>query len=195
MGIRVSDTAAFVLKNCRIPRDHLLGGNEQIIEREGGDFKGLMQTFNMTRPGVGANGTGCIIHARNIVTEELKKEGVEVDWELGPTKRTALQAELIDLEAQIESSALTVYRAAWLTDNRKPNNMEASVCKAKGGDVSRFGGQLAVKLLGAVGITEDHLVEKDWRDARITDIYEGTGEINHLIIARALLNYTSADLM
>jgi len=195
LGIRVSDTAAFVLKNCRIPRSNLLGGNEEIIEKRGGDFKGLMQTFNMTRPGVGANGTGCIVHARNILTDQLKKEGVEVDWELGPAKWTALQADLVDLEAQIESAALTVYRASWLTDSMKPNNLEASVAKAKGGDVSRYGGQLAVKLLGAVGITEDFLVEKDWRDARITDIYEGTGEINHLIIARALLTYTSADLM
>ncbi|MFW6239121.1 MAG: acyl-CoA dehydrogenase family protein, partial [Thermodesulfobacteriota bacterium] len=80
-------------------------------------------------------------------------------------------------------------------DNGKPNNLESSVAKAKGGDVSRTGGLLAVELLGAIGITEDHLVEKDWRDARITDIYEGTGEINHLIIARGLLNYGSADLM
>jgi acyl-CoA dehydrogenase len=195
LGIRCSDTAAFVLKDCRIPRSNLLGGKEEIVAEKGGDFKGLMQTFNMTRPGVGAGGTGFIKHAARIVNEELKKEGVEVDWEAGPTKRTALQEKLVDLEAMMESSALTVYRAAWLADSGKPNNLESSVAKAKGGDVSRLGGQLAVELLGAVGITEDHLAEKDWRDARITDIYEGTGEINHLIIARAMLNYTSADLM
>ena len=195
LGIRVSDTAAFVLKDCRVPRNHLLGGKEEIAEKKGGDFKGLMQTFNMTRPGVGAGGTGFIKHASKIVIEELKKEGVEVDWEAGPAKRSALQDKLIELEAQLDSSALTVLYAAWLADNGKPNNLESSVAKAKGGDVSRQGGLLAVELLGAVGITEDHLVEKDWRDARITDIYEGTGEINHLIIARGLLNYGSADLM
>jgi acyl-CoA dehydrogenase len=195
LGIRCSDTAAFVLKDCRIPRSNLLGGKEAIVEKQGGDFKGLMATFNMTRPGVGAGGTGMIKHAMKIVNAELKKEGVEVDWEAGPTKRSALQDKLIDLEAQIESAALTVYRASWLADTGKPNNLESSIAKAKGGDVSRYGGQLAVELLGALGITEDHLAEKDWRDARITDIYEGTGEINHLIIARALLNYGSADLM
>ena len=195
LGIRVSDTAAFVLKDCRVPRENLLGGKEEIVEKKGGDFKGLMQTFNMTRPGVGAGGTGFIRHASNIVVEELKKEGVEVDWEQGPAKRSALQDKLIELEAQLESSALTILYAAWLADNGKPNNLESSVAKAKGGDASRQGGLLAVELLGALGITEDHLTEKDWRDARITDIYEGTGEINHLIIARGLLNYGSADLM
>jgi acyl-CoA dehydrogenase len=195
LGIRASDTAAFVLKDCRVPRENLLGGNENIVEQRGGDFKGLMATFNMTRPGVAAGGTGRIKHALRIVEEELKKEGVEVDWELGPAKRTALQDKLVELEAQVESAALTVYYSTWLADNRKPNNLESSVAKAKGGDVSRQGGRLAIELLGAMGITEDHLVEKDWRDARITDIYEGTGEINHLVVARGLLNYLSADLM
>ena len=195
LGIRCSDTAAFVLKDCRVPRNALLGGNEAIVEKKGGDFKGLMATFNMTRPGVGANGTGVIRNGADIVIAELKKEGVEVDWEQGPTKRTALQDKLIELEAQIESAALTIYYAAWLADNGKPNNLESSVAKAKGGDCSRYGGLLSVELLGAVGITEDTLVEKDWRDARITDIYEGTGEINHLVVARGLLSYGSADLM
>ncbi|MCP4755842.1 MAG: acyl-CoA dehydrogenase [Proteobacteria bacterium] len=195
LGIRASDTAAFVLKNCRIPRENLLGGNEEIVQKKGGGFKGLMATFNMTRPGVGAGGTGVVNHSYRIINEELKKEGVEVDWELGPQKRTALQEKLVELGAQIESSALTVYRAAWLTDCGKPNNLESSVCKAKGGDVSRYGAQLALEILGATGITHDLLVEKAFRDARITDIYEGTGEINHLIIARALLGYSSADLM
>ena len=195
LGIRASDTAAFVLKDCRVPRENLLGGNEEIVQKKGGDFKGLMATFNLTRPGVGANGTGMVQHSYDIITEELQKEGVEVDWELGPQKRTGLQEKLVDLAAQIESSALTVYRAAWLADNGKPNNLESSVAKAKGGDVSRYGAQLALETLGATGITHDLLVEKDFRDARITDIYEGTGEINHLVIARAILNYGSADLM
>jgi len=195
LGIRASDTAAFVLKDCRVPRDNLLGGNEEIVKKKGGDFKGLMQTFNMTRPGVGALGTGNINHGYKIIVEELKKEGVEVDWEVGPQMRSSLQEKLIDLAAQIESSALTIYRATWLADNGKPNNLESSVAKAKGGDVSRYGARLSLEILGATGITHDLLVEKDFRDARITDIYEGTGEINHLIIARAILTYSSADLM
>jgi acyl-CoA dehydrogenase len=106
-----------------------------------------------------------------------------------------VQERLIELESQLEAATLTTLRASWLMDKGKPNNLESAVCKAKGGDVCRTGAQIAVELLGAMGISHDHMVEKWFRDARITDIYEGTGEINRLITARALLNYGSADLM
>lgn len=194
MGIRASDTAAFVLKDCRVPRDNLLGMDDE-IRTGGGGFKGLMKTFNMTRPGVAAGGTGNVNSAYEFAVEALKKEGIEVDWESGPHRRTATQDKIIELATQIEAAALTVYRATWLAEKGKPNNLESSVSKAKGGDVSRTGAQLAIELLGAVGITQDQLVEKAFRDARITDIYEGTGEINRLVTARAILNYGSADLM
>jgi len=194
MGIRASDTAAFVLKDCRVPKEDLLGMDEE-IRAGGGGFKGLMKTFNLTRPGVAATGTGCVLAAFEFAEEGLAKEGVEVDWEAGPHNQTAAQRDLIELESQLEASILTTLRAAWLMDKRKPNNLESAVCKAKGGDVCREGVQIAVQLLGAMGVSHDYMVEKWFRDARITDIYEGTGEINRLITARALLNYGSADLM
>lgn len=194
MGIRVSDTAAFVLKDCRVSKENLLGMDDA-IKTGGGGFKGLMKTFNLTRPGVAATGTGCVLGAFEFAEEELKKEGVEVDWETGAHKQSAIQEKLIELESQLEAATLTTLRAAWLMDKGKPNNLESAVCKAKGGDVCRSGVQIAVELLGAMGISHDHMVEKWFRDARITDIYEGTGEINRLITARALLNYGSADLM
>ena len=194
MGIRASDTAAFVLKDCRVPRENLLGLDEE-IKTGGGGFKGLMKTFNITRPLVAATGTGAVLACSEFVTEALKNEGVEVDWEAGPHRRTAVQEKMIELEAQIEASILTTVRAAWLMDQGKPNNLESSISKAKGGDVCRYGAKLAIELLGAMGITHDQLVEKWFRDARITDIYEGTGEINRLVTARAILNYASADLM
>lgn len=194
MGIRASDTAAFVMKDCRVPRENLLGLDEE-VKTGGGGFKGLMKTFNMTRPGVAAGGTGNILACQEFVTEALKKEGIEVDWEAGPHRRSATQQKMIELESQIEAATLATLRAAWLIDKGKANNLESAVSKAKGGDVARTGAQLAIELLGAVGITRDQLVEKRFRDARITDIYEGTGEINRLITARAILNYHSADLM
>lgn len=194
MGIRASDTAAFVMKDCRVPRENLLGLDEE-VKTGGGGFKGLMKTFNMTRPGVAAGGTGNILACQEFVTEALKKEGIKVDWEAGPHRRSATQQKMIELESQIEAATLTTLRAVWLVDKGKPNNLESAVSKAKGGDVARTGAQLAIELLGAVGITRDQLVEKRFRDARITDIYEGTGEINRLITARAILNYHSADLM
>ncbi|MEE8397935.1 MAG: acyl-CoA dehydrogenase family protein [Desulfobacterales bacterium] len=194
LGIRTSDTAAFVLKDCRVPKENLLGLDEE-IRTGGGGFKGLMKTFNLTRPGVAATGTGCVLGAFEFAEEALKKEGVEVDWEAGTHNQTATQEKLIELESQLEAAILTTLRAAWLMDTGKPNNLESAVCKVKGGDVCRSGVQIAVELLGAMGISHDHMVEKWFRDARITDIYEGTGEINRLITARALLNYGSADLM
>lgn len=193
MGIRSSDTAAFVLKNCRVPRENLLGMDEA-VKTGGGGFKGLMKTFNLTRPGVAAMGIGNILAAQEFIAEALEKEGIAVDWEAGQYKRSAVQQKMIDLEADLEAATLATYRAAWLADKGKPNNMEASVSKLKGGDLSRRGAQLALEILGATSVTHDYLVEKWFRDARITDIYEGTGEIQRLVIARQLLNYTSKDL-
>jgi acyl-CoA dehydrogenase len=193
LGIRSSDTAAFVLKNCRVPRENLLGMDET-IKKGGGGFKGLMKTFNLTRPGVAAMGIGNIMACQEFVAEELAKEGVAVDYEAGQHKRSSVQQKMIELEAELEAATLCTLRAAWLADKGKPNNLEASVSKQKGGDISRRGAQLALEILGATGSTHDQLVEKWFRDARITDIYEGTGEIQRLVIARELLNYTSKDL-
>ena len=194
MGIRASDTAAFVLKDCRVPRENLLGMDET-VKTGGGGFKGLMKTFNITRPLVAATGTGAVLACHEAACDALKEEGVEVDWEAGPHRRSAIQQKMIEIESQIEASILTTVRASWLMDKGKPNNLESSISKAKGGDACRSGAKLALELLGAIGITHDLMVEKWYRDARITDIYEGTGEINRLVIARAILNYSSADLM
>jgi len=194
LGIRNSDTTAFVLKDCRVPHENLLGLDEE-IKTGGGGFKGLMQTFNMTRPGAGAGGLVHVNSALDFLTREYKKDSIEVDWELGPSNRSALQEKLVDMEADLEAGRLTVLRAYWLAHAGIHNNMEASVAKAKGGRVARTGMQMAIELLGAIGITHDTLVEKSFRDSRIADIWEGTGEINRLVIARGILNYSSEDLM
>jgi acyl-CoA dehydrogenase len=194
MGLRVSDTANYIFKDCHIPRENLLGLDEE-IKTGGGGFKGVMQTFNITRPGVAAISVGEVLACYELVEEALKKEGIQVNWEAGLHNRNAVQQKLIELEALLEATTLTVLRATWLMDKGKPNNVESSVCKAKGGQLAREGAQLAVELLGALGITHDTLVEKLFRDARVGDIYEGTGEIQRLVVARAILNYSSADLM
>jgi len=194
MGLRVSDTVVFLLKDCRIPRENLLGLDEE-IKTGGGGFKGVMKTFNLTRPSVAAVSIGEAMACLEIVEEALKQEGVEVDWEAGSHKRSAAQQKLIDLAALLEAATLTVIRAVWLMDIGKSNNVESSVCKAKAGNVARQGVQMAIELLGSSGITHDTLVEKLYRDARVGDIYEGTGEIQRLVVARAILNYSSADLM
>ena len=194
LGIRADDTATIVMRDCRIPRDHLLGGDESIPKRGAGDFRSVMKTFNMTRPSVAALGLGIAQAALDFTRDALAEEGVEVEWGPGRPGRSALQQELIDLEADVEAAMLTVLHAAWLGDTSQPNNLEASIAKAKGGEVSRRVTQRCLELLGAVGITTDELVEKWFRDCRITDIYEGTGQIQRLIIAREILGYSSAEL-
>jgi acyl-CoA dehydrogenase len=194
LGIRSDDTAAMVFRSCRIPFDHLLGLDDTIPEEGAGGFRGVMKTFNMTRPAVAALGLGIAQAALDFTKDALAKEGVEVAWGPGLPSRSALEQKLIEIEADLEAAMLTVLRAAWLSDQGTPNNLEASIAKAKGGEVARTVTQRCLDLLGPLGITRDHLVEKWFRDARITDIYEGTGEIQRLIVAREILGYSSAEL-
>lgn len=195
LGIRNSDTAAFAFRDCRIPRDHLLGGDESVKPEKGsGGYKGVMRTFNMTRPGVAAGGVSKAVGSVNFAREALAKGGVTVDWDKGLHERSAPEQMLIEMEADAEAAALSVLYAAWLADTGQPNNLESSVCKAKGGEVCRTVPQRAMELLGAMSISHDHLVEKYLRDGRISDIYEGTGQIQRLIIARGILGYSSEEL-
>ncbi|HTO55854.1 MAG TPA: acyl-CoA dehydrogenase family protein [Myxococcota bacterium] len=194
LGIRADDTAAYVFRDCRIPRDHLLGGDESIPKEGAGGFKGVMKTFNMTRPAVAAIGLGIAQAALDFTRDSLAAEGVEVDWNAGPHARSAAQQELIEIEADIEAAMLDVLHAVWLSGEAKPNNLEASISKAKGGEIARTATQRCLALLGSLGISQDHLLEKWFRDCRITDIYEGTGQIQRLIIARDILGYSAAEL-
>ena len=194
LGIRADDTAAMVFQDCRIPRDHLLGLDEAIPKRGAGGFRGVMKTFNMTRPAVAAIGLGIAQAALDFTRDELAKEGVTVRYEGGKHSRSAVEQELIEIEAEIEAGMLDVMHAGWLSGKQLPNNTEASIAKAKGGEIARTATQRCLEILGGLGITRDYLVEKWFRDSRITDIYEGTGEIQRLIIARAILGYSSAEL-
>jgi acyl-CoA dehydrogenase len=194
LGIRADDTAAYVFRDCRIPRDHLLGGDESIPKEGAGGFKGVMKTFNMTRPAVAAIGLGIAQAALDFTRDALAAEGVEVDWNAGVHGRSAAQQELVEIEADIEAAMLDVLHAVWLSGEAKPNNVEASISKAKGGEVARTATQRCLALLGSAGISYDHLLEKWFRDCRITDIYEGTGQIQRLIIARDILGYSAAEL-
>ena len=194
LGIRADDTAAMVFKDCRIARDQLLGLNENIPKQGAGGFRGVMKTFNNTRPFVAVIGLGMAQAALDFTRDALSQEGLEIDWDGGKHSRSAVQQELIEIEAEIEAGMLDVLHAAWLSGNGAPNNLEASIAKAKGGEVARTATSRCIELLGGLGITRDYLAEKWFRDARITDIYEGTGQIQRLIIARDILGYSSSEL-
>jgi acyl-CoA dehydrogenase len=98
------------------------------------------------------------------------------------------------MEVMLRSAWLLVLKAVWLADERKPNTLEASMSKVKAGDVVTRITQRAVELMGPLGYSRDLLLEKWFRDAKINDIFEGTGQINRLIVARRILNYSSKEL-
>ncbi|MGI9590456.1 MAG: acyl-CoA dehydrogenase family protein [Myxococcota bacterium] len=194
LGIRADDTAAYVFTDCRIPRENLLGGNEEIPKAGSGGFKGVMKTFNMTRPGVAAIGLGMAEAALDFTREQLESAGMAVSYGGAKTSASAAVARFQELEALFEASKLTILRAAHLSGEGQPNNMEASVCKAKCGAAVREITQACIEILGPMGVSREHLLEKWFRDVRITDIYEGTGEIQRMIVARGLFDYGRAEL-
>jgi len=194
LGIRADDTAAYVFQDCRIPRENLLGGNEEIPKESSGGFRGVMKTFNMTRPAVAALGLGMSQAALDFTREQLTEAGVDLAYGPGVHGLSAAARRFQQLEALQEAALLTVLRAAWLSDQGQPNNLEASIAKAKGGAAVRQITQGCIELLGPLGISREHLLEKWFRDVRITDIYEGTGQIQHLIIARTILGYGRNEL-
>ncbi len=194
LGIRADDTAAYVFRDCRIPRDNLLGGDESIQRKNSGGFRGVMKTFNMTRPMTAAFGHGIAEAALDFTREQLEAAGLQIDYMAGLASQSAAAEKFIRLESLHEASKLTTLNACWMAGEGLPNNMESSVCKAHAGSSVRTITQGCIEILGSLGISRDHLLEKWARDCRITDIYEGTGEIQRLIIARGLLDYTREDL-
>jgi acyl-CoA dehydrogenase len=197
LGIRADDTAAYVFRDCRIPRENLLGLDETIPKKSSGGFRGVMKTFNMTRPMTAAMGLGIAEAAIDRVRDELEAAGLSPDYTTGPGGLGRLNAaaeKFMRLEALFEASKLTLLQCGWMAGQGLPNNLESSVCKAHAGSAVRQITQGCIEILGSMGIDREELLEKWMRDSRITDIYEGTGEIQRLIIARGLLDYTRADL-
>ncbi|HQV91925.1 MAG TPA: acyl-CoA dehydrogenase family protein, partial [Phycicoccus sp.] len=191
LGIRASDTAAFVLDNCRVPAEDLLGDPE--IRMQGG-FGGAMQTFDNTRPLVAAMALGLTRACLDLTREVLAAEGVEVDWDRPAQVQSAAAAKVLQMEADYAAAHLWTLKAAWMADNGKPNSMEASMAKAKAGRTCVAVALACVELCGATGYAERDLLEKWARDAKILDIFEGTQQIQLLVVARRLLGLSSAQL-
>ena len=192
MGIRVSDTAALSLQDVRVPFDHLLGS--PTVEQTSEGFKGAMATFDATRPLVAASGLGVARAALEFLKEKLAEAGVQIRYGLPRQKLTNVEREVIDMEIMLKSAWLMVMKAVWMADNKKPNVLESSMCKVKAGDVTTKITQRTVEILGPLGYSREFLAEKWFRDAKITDIYEGTGQINRLVVARHILGYSGRDL-
>jgi acyl-CoA dehydrogenase len=153
-----------------------------------------MKTFNMTRPMVAAIGLGMAEAALDFTREALAAAGIAVTYGPALPGQAAAAEKFIRLEAAFEAAKLATLRASWLADQGQPNNMEASIAKAKAGAAVREITQGCIEILGPMAVSRQHLLEKWFRDVRITDIYEGTGEIQRLIIARTLLGYSREEL-
>jgi acyl-CoA dehydrogenase len=191
LGIRASDTANFVLDDCRIPKENLLGSPE--IEPKRG-FAGVMQTFDNTRPLVAGMAIGVSRACLERTRELLAEAGIEIDYDAPPHAQSAAASEFIAMESDWEAARLLTLQAAWMADNRKPNSLQASMAKAKAGRTGTDIALRCVALAGSVGYGEGELLEKWARDVKILDLFEGTQQIQQLIVARLLLGKTSAEL-
>jgi acyl-CoA dehydrogenase len=194
LGIRASDTASIVLQDARVPFDHLLGSSEVIKEPTTKGFKGAMATFDATRPLVAATAIGVARAALEELKTILEKQGVVIRYGIPRQKMTNVEREIIDMEVMLRSAWLLILKAVWMADNKRANSKEASMSKVRAGDIVTKITQRAVEILGPLGYSREYLLEKWFRDAKISDIYEGTGQINRLIVARNILGYTGREL-
>ncbi|ABG98175.1 acyl-CoA dehydrogenase [Rhodococcus opacus PD630] len=191
LGIKASDTAVLLLQDCRIPKDNLLGTPEVNVEK---GFAGVMQTFDNTRPIVAGMAVGLGRAALEELRSILSDAGVEISYDTPAYNQHAAAAEFLQLEADWEAAYLLALRATWMADNKKPNSLEASMSKAKAGRTGTAISLKAVELAGTLGYSERPLLEKWARDSKILDIFEGTQQIQQLIVARRLLGKSSAEL-
>jgi acyl-CoA dehydrogenase len=191
LGIKASDTATVTFTDCRVPKENLLG-NPEIDVKQG--FGGVMQTFDNTRPVVAAMSLGVGRASLERTRELLRERGILGGYERTLFGSTAAEAELYRMEADLEAARLLTLKAAWMADNGIPNSKEASMAKAKAGRAANHITLRCLQLCASAGVTETELLEKWARDSKILDIFEGTQQIQLLIIARRLLGKSSAEL-
>jgi acyl-CoA dehydrogenase len=190
-GLRASHTAEVFLDDCRVPGSCLLGGKEKLDERlararEGGSSKrqAAMQTFEVSRPTVGAQALGIARAAYEYAlgyAKERKQFGRAI------IENQAIAFTLADMKMEIEAARLLVWRASWMGRNgHRFENAEGSMSKLKCGEVAVWATERAIQILGGNGYAREFPVERMHRDAKIYTIFEGTSEIQRLVIARAI---------
>jgi alkylation response protein AidB-like acyl-CoA dehydrogenase len=177
MGVRASHTGEVILEDCFVPAENLLGG-------EGGmGGVGVLQTLEATRPGVGAAAVGI---ARAAFEYALEYAGQRKTFGKPIAGHQAIAFKLADMATEVEAARLLVWQAAWRAGQGLPFAKHASMGKLKAGDVAMYVTSEAIQILGGYGYIRDFPVEKWHRDAKIYQIWEGTAEIQRLVIAREL---------
>jgi acyl-CoA dehydrogenase len=190
-GLRASHTADVHLDDCRIPGSCLVGTKEKLDERiararEGKSSRGqaAMRTFEVSRPTVGAQALG-IARAAYEYSLDYAKERVQFGRPI--IENQAIAFTLADMKLEIDAARLLVWRAAWMGRNGKDfESAEGSMSKLKSGEVAVWATERAIQILGGNGYTREYPVERMHRDAKIYTIFEGTSEIQRLVISRAI---------
>jgi acyl-CoA dehydrogenase len=194
LGIRASDTVSISFEDARIPYDNILGSPEVRQDTGTKGFRGAMRTFDASRPAVAASAMGIARAALEYTKEKLAESGMTLDFTKPRHRLTLVERDLMEMDAQYKSAWLLTLKATAAIMHGQGNRLEASMCKAHAGTAATMITQKAVELLGPLGYSRELLVEKFMRDAKINDIYEGTRQINLLIVARSILGYTRREL-
>lgn len=177
MGLRGSETAELIFEDCRVPAENLLG-------KEGQGFKIAMQALDAARIGVGAQAVGVAEGALDL-TVKYMHERIQFGKPIATLQ--GLQWYVADMATKTEAAKCLVYYAAYLQDSGKPFSKEAAMCKLNASENARFVTNLALQIHGGYGYMHDYPLERMYRDAKITEIYEGTSEVHKVVISRAVL--------
>ena len=177
MGIKASSTTPLYFSDCRIPKDALLGA-------EGKGFKIAMATLDGGRIGVAAQALGIAQGALD-ASIDYAKERVQFGKPLSALQ--AIQWMIADMATQIDAARLLVYRAAWYKDNGLPYGQAAAMAKLFASETATHVADRAIQIHGGYGYTESYPVERAYRDAKVTELYEGTSEVQRMVIAGSLL--------
>ncbi|KAH3870784.1 hypothetical protein DPMN_033974 [Dreissena polymorpha] len=183
LGIRASSTCNLIFEDCRIPKENMLG-------EEGFGFKIAMQTLDAGRIGIASQALGIAQAAFECAIEYAQKREA---FGNPISKLQMIQSKLADMEVQIESARLLTWKAAMLKDAKKPFTKEAAMAKLAASEAATQVAHQAIQVLGGMGYVRDMPAERHYRDARITEIYEGTSEIQRLVIAGQLLKEYQAS--
>ena len=177
MGLSGSKTAELIFEDCRVPKANLLG-------KEGQGFKIAMQALDSARIGVGAQAVGL---AEGAIDLSVGYMGERVQFGKPISALQGLQWYIADMATKTEAAKCLVYYAAYLEDAGKPFTKEAAMCKLNASENARFVTNLALQIHGGYGYMKDYPLERMYRDAKITEIYEGTSEVHKVVISRAVL--------
>jgi acyl-CoA dehydrogenase len=180
LGLTASETAELIFEDCRIPFDHILGGEEALKPKSG--FKGTMKAFDASRPTVAAMAIGI-----GRASYEFVRDWSQEEVPKSSRRRPFVEVKLAQMKRELDASRLVTRKAAWMADQRIPNSKEASMSKAYAPQAALRACIGAIEIMGPEGYSKEHLVEKWYRDIKVYDIFEGTGQINRVVISRNIL--------